>query len=402
MSSRPQNHPTQYEMHELDRGSPMNLLWGLILVILAFLLVVVCILSIDLFSEATDDPLENPSQQEGNDPGTTTNPDPGTTTPDPGTTTPDPGTTNPDPGTTTPDPGTTTPDHPTPEPESKGYVIMTTQETVTVDPKFFDSKYAVVVDVEAREIVAGFDYDVPMYPASMTKVMTLLVACEHIDESHMNDHVILAADVVEQMQREGASGVGFSAGDELTVKDLLYAVALESDGVAAVMLARYVAGTEDAFVQMMNDKATQMGLISTSFRNPTGLHHDEHVTTCREMASIMIAAMENEMVKTLLSTVSYKTTTKVYPKGLTFFSSYFVDVVEGMRQIGYETKPNNGTIIAAKTGYTSEARYCLATLYQNRFDNKMYITITGCAVGMHMSCVRDYIRLYEDYTGVTP
>ena len=79
--------------------------------------------------------------------------------------------------------------------------LFPTQETVTVDPTFLDSKYAVVVDVEAREIVAGFDYDVPMYPASMTKVMTLLVACEHIDERHMNDHVILAADVVEQMQR---------------------------------------------------------------------------------------------------------------------------------------------------------------------------------------------------------
>ena len=385
MSSRPQNHPTQYEMHELDRGSPMNLLWGLILVILAFLLVVVCILSIDLFSEATDDPLENPSQQEGNDPGTTTNPDPGTTNPDPGTTTPDPGT-------------TTTPDHPTPEPESKGYVIMTTQETVTVDPTFLDSKYAVVVDVEAREIVAGFDYDVPMYPASMTKVMTLLVACEHIDESHMNDHVILAADVVEQMQREGASGVGFSAGDELTVKDLLHAVALESDGVASVMLARYVAGTEDAFVQMMNDKATQMGLISTSFRNPTGLHHDEHVTTCREMASIMIAAMENEMVKTLLSTVSYKTTTKVYPKGLTFYSSYFVDVVEELRKMNCETSPSNGSVIAAKTGYTPEAKYCLATLFVNKFEDKTYVAVTGYTPGNYMSYVRDYIRLYEDYT----
>ena len=388
MSSRQNNRPTPYEMHELDRGSPMNLLWGMILVILSFLLIVVCILSIDIFSDATDNPIEDSSQHQGE-------PDPDhTSTPEPGPAEPghDDNPVDPEPGVPTPGPG------PELTPPPKGYVIMTTPQTVTLDPNLLDSNYAVLVDVEERTIVAGYDYDVKMYPASMTKVMTLLVACERLNEAQMSDHVILAQDVVAQMQAEGASGVGFSAGDELTVKDLLYAVALESDGIASMMLARYVAGSEQAFVQMMNDKAVELGLISTSFRNPTGLHHDEHVTTCREMASIMIAAMDNEMVKTLLSTPSYKTTTKVYPRGLTFYSSYFVDVVEELRQIGYETSPSNGSVLAAKTGYTLEARYCLATLFVNKFEDKTYVAVTGHTVGMHLSCVRDYIRLYEDYT----
>jgi D-alanyl-D-alanine carboxypeptidase (penicillin-binding protein 5/6) len=314
-------------------------------------------------------------------------------------------------------PEQTTPPTPTPNPDGEGdppidpsllvpvfsggmlptVLPAANDETTMLDSELV-SKYGVIIDVESNTILAGKNADTRMAPASMTKVMTLLVACERIDEKNLTDHVILAADVVEQMQREGASGVGFSAGDELTVKDLLYAVALESDGVASVMLARYVAGTEQAFVQVMNDKATEMGLISTSFRNPTGLHHDEHVTTCREMASIMIAAMDNEMVKTLLSTPSYKTTTKVYPRGLTFYSSYFVDVVEELRQIGYETSPSNGSVLAAKTGYTLEARYCLATLFVNKFEDKTYVAVTGHTVGMHLSCVRDYIRLYEDYT----
>jgi D-alanyl-D-alanine carboxypeptidase (penicillin-binding protein 5/6) len=388
MSSRQNNRPTPYEMHELDRGSPMNLLWGMILVILSFLLIVVCILSIDIFSDATDNPIEDSSQHQGEpDPDHTSTPDPGPVEPGP-----DDNPDDPEPGVPTPGPG------PELTPPPKGYVIMTTPQTVTLDPNLLDSNYAVLVDVEERTIVAGYDYDVKMYPASMTKIMTLLVACERLNEAQMSDHVILAQDVVAQMQAEGASGVGFSAGDELTVKDLLYAVALESDGIASIMLARYVAGSEQAFVQMMNDKAVELGLISTSFRNPTGLHHDEHVTTCREMASIMIAAMDNEMVKTLLSTPSYKTTTKVYPRGLTFYSSYFVDVVEELRQIGYETSPSNGSVLAAKTGYTLEARYCLATLFVNKFEDKTYVAVTGHTVGMHLSCVRDYIRLYEDYT----
>ncbi len=389
------NHPHHHDMHEMDRGSPANMLWGLILTILTFLLVVVCILSIDIFADAAEG--DNPPHEDGEHQGGDTPPDGS----DPGIENPPGGEDNPGvPGPEGPGGEDTTPDKPDtspgPTPNKPSYVIGKTSASVLLDAALLNSKHAVLVDVNAREIVAGYEFDMPMYPASMTKVMTLLVACENLTDAQMNDIVTIPADIVAYMEREGASGVMLEVGEELTVKDLLYAIALESDGVASATLARYVGGTEEAFVAMMNQKADDMSLLGTNFCNTTGLHHDEHVTTCREMASIMIAAMDNALVKTLLSEKSYNTTTNVYPKGRTFYSTYFKDVVENVRQYGYQAQPSGGTIIAAKTGSTPEAKSCLVTYYEAASDHKPYIVVTAEASNYYVY-VQDYIMLYEDY-----
>lgn len=389
-----------HDMHDMDRGSPVNMLWGLILTILTFLLVVVCILSIDIFADAAED---NPSNDDGNvqpgtDPEDPNNPDGSNDPEDPDNpNTPDNPDTPNNPGSPeNPGPPDDQPSKPGEIPDKPNYLIGRTSSSLLLDAALLHSQHAILVDVEAREIVAGYDYDLPIYPASMTKVMTLLVACETLSDAQLNDVVTIPADIVEYMQKEGASGAGLEIGEELTVRDLLYAVALESDGVASATLARYVAGTEEAFVAMMNQKVDDMSLLSTHFCNPTGLHHDEHVTTCREMASIMIAAMDNPLVKILLSEKSYNTTTNIYPTGRTFYSTYFKDVVENVRQYGYQAQPSGGTIIAAKTGKTPEAKSCLVTYYETTGDHKPYIVVTAEASNYYVY-VQDYILLYEDY-----
>lgn len=385
------NQPPHPDLHEMDRGSPVNMLWGLVLTILTFLLVVVCILSIDIFAnaaEGNDPPNDGEVTQPGdNDPNGTENP--GNNPENPGNN-PTEGPENPG---TTPGKPDTSPGQPSDTPD---YLVGRTSESLLLDAELLNSKHAVLVDVTAREIVAGYDYDLPIYPASMTKVMTLLVACEALSDEQMTDVVTIPADIVEYMQREGASGAALEAGEELTVRDLLYAVALESDGIASATLARYVAGTEEAFVAMMNQKADEMSLLSTNFCNTTGLHHDQHVTTCREMASIMIAAMDHPLVKLLLSEKSYNTTTNIYPKGRTFYSTYFKDVVENVRQYGYQAQPSGGTIIAAKTGNTPEAKACLVTYYETTSDHRPYVVVTAEASNYYVY-VWDYIMLYEDY-----
>ncbi|MBQ7338755.1 MAG: D-alanyl-D-alanine carboxypeptidase [Clostridia bacterium] len=385
MSSHPSNHPNHYESHELDRGSPVNMLWGLILTILTFLLVVVCVLSIDIFADAAEDDGPDDQQQEnlGDDP-----------IQDPSHT--DDPIEDPDKNPEGDLPGNTV-DPPTPGTPSTevGYLIKKTAQTQQIDSEFLNSANAILVDVESREIVAGYDYDMPVYPASMTKIMTLLVACEMLTEEQLTDVITVSAQVVEYMQRQGASGVGFSAGEELTIRDLLYAVALESDGIAAAQLAIYLAGSEENFVALMNAKAEEMGLISTTFKNCTGLHHDEHISTCREIASIMLAALENEQVKTLLSAKTYDTTTKVYPNGVTFLSTYY-NVVDSLRKSGIPYQPSTGTIIMAKTGLTDEAKYCLATAYERAIDGKQYVVVTTAAINSY-TYVMDYIMIYDEY-----
>ena len=379
MSSHPHTHPNHHEAHELDRGSPVNMLWGLVLTILTFLLIVVCVLSLDVFADAT----ENPEDQ--TDPPSTEQPDPGPSDPE----------VNPPEGSDV-TPGPDGPQQPDTQPDKTGYLISKSKQTQLIDSQFLNSRYAVLVDMQAREIVAGYEYDMPIYPAAMTNMMTLLVACELLGEEQLDDIITVSASVVEQMQREGVSGVGFVAGEEMTVRDLLYAVALESDGIACVQLAIYLTGSEQAFVEKMNAKAEEMGLIQTRFVNSTGAHHEGQVSTCREMASILLAAYDNEQVRELLMTKTYRTTTNVNPTGLTLMSSYFVDVVENLRKAGVPYQPSSGRVLMAKTGMTDEAGYCLASCYERAIDGKVFVAVTAAATNT-MMYVNDYIMIYDEY-----
>jgi D-alanyl-D-alanine carboxypeptidase (penicillin-binding protein 5/6) len=259
------------------------------------------------------------------------------------------------------------------------------------------SKYAILVDLDTNKIVAERNCDETIYPASMTKVMTLLVACEQLQQEDMNRYVTMSADVIADMNLQGASmwrdnaGNTWTGGEELRVIDLLYAVALESDCAASIQLAVYVAGSHEAFVQMMNDKVAELGLLATHFVNATGLHDNNHYTTSREMASIMAAAMDNEQVKTLLSSERWNFSTNI--RSGRFYSTYFVDLYNYMGKLPFF--PDNGKIVAAKTGLTDEAGYCLAT-YMESASGGRYVVITAKA-SSQLLYVEDYRYIYGKY-----
>ena len=387
----PQNNQTSHHhMDDPDRGSPMNMLWGLILTLLTFLLILVFVLSIDMFADASDTP-DDPSTPDISDDvppddGDPVNPD-DTTDPD--------DTTNP--GDTTGDEDTTPP---TPDTQTKptDYIAKKTERTTELNSTLINSQYSILVDADTHEIVTGLEYDMPIHTASTTKVMTLLVACEMLKPADLDKLVIIDAETVTEMTNAGASGDGLLVGEELTIRDLLYAVGLESDGIAAVVLAKHLAGSEAAFVELMNKKATELKLISTTFKNCTGLYHDEHRTTCREMASIMLAAMDNELVHEVLSTKIYETTTNLRPNGRSFESTYFIDVVTTYRDRGFQSQPAGGTIVAAKTGWVGrESGYCLVSYFVQSQTGKAYVVMTGNAPGA-LHYLQDHIMLYEDYT----
>ena len=175
---------------------------------------------------------------------------------------------------------------------------------------------AVLVDITDNVTVASKNSDVKIYPASMTKVMTLLVACENAKDPNVLLTVTEEmAEKYKSANNQGASiATAWKAGDQVTVEDALYLVIYKSDTYACWLLADYVAGGEAAFVQMMNQKASDMGLTGTKFTNCTGLFNSEHYTTCREMAAIMAAAMNNEAAaKVLMRTELY--TVDVYTNG---------------------------------------------------------------------------------------
>lgn len=142
-----------------------------------------------------------------------------------------------------------------------------------------NSPHAILLQADSGEVLAEKDADSTIYPASMTKMMTALLAIEaNLD---LDTPVTLPEEIFPALQAQNASLAGFQAGETATVWDLLYGAMLPSGAECCETLAREVSGSEEAFVARMNQKAAELGMTGTHFCNPTGLHDPEHVSTVR-------------------------------------------------------------------------------------------------------------------------
>ena len=154
------------------------------------------------------------------------------------------------------------------------------------------SEHAVLLDVDNNTILAQRDPDARIYPASMTKIMTLLVAAEHIE--NMDDTFTMTYDIIAPLIDAEASRAGFEEGETVPLKDLMYGIALPSGADATTAIAIYLCGSEDEFVKLMNEKAEELGLENTHFTNASGLYDPNHYSTATDIAMLMSAVMEND------------------------------------------------------------------------------------------------------------
>lgn len=256
------------------------------------------------------------------------------------------------------------------------------------------SEFAALVDVTEGKIIASKKSSALIYPASMTKVMTLIVVYENLkSEDSLNDKITITQELHDKKISEQLSGDLYATGDVLTVEDMIYALMLRSDGIAALSLADYIAGSEKAFVELMNQKADELGLTNTNFTNCTGIHHKDHVTTCQEMAVIMMYAMKNPFCANVMSTLSYRTVTDVYADGITFYHSLLVTKFE------HETPYVNlktVDVTAGKTGWTGkESGRCLVS-YAKGNNGHEYILVTAKAPNKNEE-VLDLEYIYNNY-----
>lgn len=247
------------------------------------------------------------------------------------------------------------------------------------------SPYIAVLDVENAEIIAGRGYNEKIYPASMTKVMTLIVAVEQIKD--LTKTYSLTYELIDPLVRDEASRAGFDPGEEVAAMDYLYGLVLPSGADAAVALSILAAGSEEAFAELMNQKCTEIGLKNTHFMNASGLYHENQYTTPVEMAMIMQYAMENPVCAEILSTYQYTTTpTQQHPEGIkltsTMFSRMYGNEVEGV------------TILAGKTGYTQEAGNCLVSYAEK--NGHHYVALTAGA-SYKWYVIFDDFEIYKNY-----
>ncbi len=255
---------------------------------------------------------------------------------------------------------------------------------------FLNSEKAILVDITDKKIVASRQGSQIIYPASMTKVMTLIVIAENLKSEAAIDEVLTITH-----ERGENSGYGFAIGEKLTVKDLIYAAVLQSDGVACLTLADYIAGSEANFVQLMNEKARELGLSekTTLFQNCTGLHHQYHFSTCRDIAIIMAYAMENPFCSSVLTAIKHTPSDNFRPgEGCTFWNTFLHN-----RLSDGNLQPNKAEIIGGKTGLTekSTSGYCIVS-YARGDNGHFYISVTAKAESWDAN-VDDILNIFNEY-----
>ena len=276
-----------------------------------------------------------------------------------------------------------------------GYDLRKTKATQTIkdelfpDKYAFGSKYAIVVDLDHNEVLAQKDAEVRMNPASMTKILTILVAAERVDLSRLDtDTFPVDADLAVYSYVNDFSSVGWVEGDAPTIRDLFYGCILPSGADAAVGLAEYTAGSQENFVKLMNDKCSQLGIGKTThFTNCVGLFDENHYSTCHDMAVIMKAALENTFCREVLSAHTYTTKPmKESPEG-EVLSNWF------LRRI--EDKDTHGTVRSAKTGFVKESGCCAAS-YQIADSGAHTMVVTADTYSV-WKCIYDHVALYALY-----
>ena len=197
--------------------------------------------------------------------------------------------------------------------------------------------------------------------------MTLLVAAENITD--FEDTFTMTLDITDPLFVAGASVAGFLNGEEVTMTDLLYGTILPSGADAAMGLAIKVAGSEKAFVKLMNEKVKELRLQNTHFANVTGLHDEENYSSAYDMAIILDAAMQNELCRTVLSTYQHTTrVTEQNPEGILLSSTLFTYM--------YGDEPETATILGGKTGFVNESGYCIASFGKANESQNEYIVVT--------------------------
>ena len=278
---------------------------------------------------------------------------------------------------------------PEPEPEQPALTLAQASEnTRTLDLELYSSS-AVLVDVQSGTVLAEKGMDEKIYPASMTKVMTLLVAAENLPD--LDATFTMTQAIIDPLYLAGASMAGYVNGETVTMRDLLYGAVVPSGAEATEALAQAVAGSEEAFVAMMNEKAAALGLANTHFMNTSGLHDENHYSTVREIALILQAALENETCTEILSAENYRANeTEQHPDGLAMTNKF-------LYRVHHEYALNGAEITAAKTGYTAEAMNCCASAGTTP-DGRSVICVTANAWTGEF-CIEDHIALYTKYCG---
>lgn len=226
------------------------------------------------------------------------------------------------------------------------------------------SNNVLVFNRETKKVKYQKNSEAKVYPASLTKIMTALVAIENIN--NFEDMVVIDKETYYQMLEKNSSMAGFAINELVSFNDLLYGTILSSGGEAANSLAVNVAGSVDAFVKLMNAKAQELDMANTKFTNVEGLDDLSQYSSANDIVKLLDYALDNRHFKEVFTRLNYQTSkTNYHPQGLTLTSTVLSHLVD-FEGIDF-------TIIGGKSGTTFNAGYNWATVGIK--NNTEYISV---------------------------
>ena len=261
---------------------------------------------------------------------------------------------------------------------------------------------AMLVKVTSDGLVSTHEKgaDTRIYPASITKVMTLIVACERVTDLSVKLEV--TQEIAQYAANNDGSGAGLKVGDKYTVEDLLYLISYKSDTIASMLIAEHIGGSHEGFVALMNQKAADLGMSGTRFENCTGLYHENHYSTCRDIATMMAYALDNKLAYSCLTSFEGRAMT-VGGVDCKFYAGWYSGQPSG-NNLGFSDNPSLSEVkvLGGKTGYTDESGFTFVTVAQDKSDPSVkYISVMiGKPKGQSYTAEKfmlDYKKIYNTY-----
>lgn len=234
------------------------------------------------------------------------------------------------------------------------FVMLSLIYTPRVNASTESATSYVLLDQDTNRVLLSKNKDKPMLIASITKIMTCIIALEN---KNISDLVV----VDDSINESYGSGIYISVGEEITLKDLLYGLMLRSGNDAAIMISTYVSGSVDSFVDLMNQKAKEIGMKNTVFHNPSGLDNNTigNTSTAYDMALLTSYAMQNKTYREIVKTKKYTAKTNL--------KTYIWHNKNKLLQYDY--------ITGGKTGYTEKAKRTLVSTASKNNLNLVVVTI---------------------------
>lgn len=218
-------------------------------------------------------------------------------------------------------------------------IINSSSNTENMKLPSINSRAYIVLDRTSNTILLGKNENTKRKMASTTKIMTAIIVLENCD---LNKTI----EISKKAAGTGGSRLGLNTGDKITITDLLYGLMLKSGNDAAVALAEHVGGSIEDFSELMNKKATELGLSNTHFETPHGLDSDNHYTTAYELALLSNYALNNKTFSQIVGTKTYTININGYSK-----------IISNTNEL----LGNLNGIYGIKTGFTNGANRCLVT-----------------------------------------